>query len=176
MSSLILIVWIDFLLYEKKSYNPVALFNVKPELCPDFVSLDIRILYHLKLFFPLTFAEWRPERSSLEFDRSNKPSLCWRQWESVCVAAAHLGFDVFSDKTLCDDINALTVTQDMSSALRVVHQSFDAADQWGVDLRLGGLVVHRLEEVQDTRQTVQIDESCHEPDGRKSQRKVKAFL
>lgn len=47
----------------------------------------------------------------------------------MCVAAAHLGFDVFSDETLCDNINALAVTQDMSSALRVVHQSFDAADQ-----------------------------------------------
>lgn len=54
----------------------------------------------------------------------------------------YLGFDVFSDKALCDDINALTVAQDMSSSLRVVHQGFDAADQRGVDLRLCGLIVH----------------------------------
>lgn len=88
----------------------------------------------------------------------------------------YLGFDVFSDKTLCDDINALTVTQDMSSALRVVHQSFNAANQWGVDFRLCGLIVHWLEEIQDTRQAIQINESCHKPGGFKSQLQVNVIL
>lgn len=41
----------------------------------------------------------------------------------------HLGFDVFSGQTLCDDVDALAVSQDVSSALRVVHQSFDATNQ-----------------------------------------------
>lgn len=41
----------------------------------------------------------------------------------------YLGFDVFGGEALCDDVDALTVTQDMSSALGVVHQSFNAANQ-----------------------------------------------
>lgn len=81
----------------------------------------------------------------------------------------YLGFDVFSGETLCNDINALAVAQDMSSALRIVHQGFDAADQRGVDLRLCGLIVHQLEEVQYTRQAVQLNESCHKAEGDESQ-------
>lgn len=50
-------------------------------------------------------------------------------YELVSVAAMYLGFDVLSGQTLCDDVDALAVSQDMSSALRVVHQSFDAANQ-----------------------------------------------
>ena len=84
-----------------------------------------------------------------------------------------LGFDVLRGETLCDDINALAVTQHMSSALRAVHQSFDAADQRGVDLRVGRLVVHRLEEIQDARQAVQVDESSHKAGGDKSERHVR---
>lgn len=95
---------------------------------------------------------------------------------AVCVLPKYLGFDVFSDKTLCDDINTLTVTQDVSSALRVVHKSFDAANQWGVDLGLGGLIVHWLEEIQDTRQAIQLNESCHKPEGDQSQIKLRLFF
>ncbi len=39
-----------------------------------------------------------------------------------------------------------------------VHQGFDAADEGSVDLRLGGLVIHALQEVQDACQAVHIDE------------------
>lgn len=75
----------------------------------------------------------------------------------------YLGFDVFSGQTLSDDVDALTVTQDVGSALGVVHQRFDAADQRRVNLRLRALVVHRLQKIQDARQAVQVDESCDKP-------------
>lgn len=63
----------------------------------------------------------------------------------------YLGSDVLSHQTLSDDVDALTVTQDMSPALRVVHQRFDTADQRRVNLRLCALVVHRLQKIQDAR-------------------------
>lgn len=78
-------------------------------------------------------------------------------------ASWYLGSDVLSDQTLSDGVDGLTVTQDVSSALRVVHQRFDAADQRRVDLRLRVLVVHRLQKVQDARETIQVDEPGHKP-------------
>lgn len=78
------------------------------------------------------------------------------------VSALHLGFDVFSCETLCDDVDALGVSQDVSSALRAVHQSLEAANQRRVDLRLRRLIVHRLKEVQDAGETVQLNEPGHE--------------
>lgn len=87
-----------------------------------------------------------------EMSQSHK-HWCW----------CYLGFDVFSGQTLSNDVDALTVTQDVGSAMRVVHQRFDAADQWRVNLRLGAVVVHRLQKIQDARQAVQVDESCDKP-------------
>lgn len=74
----------------------------------------------------------------------------------------HLGLNVFSGETLSDDNDALTVAQNMSSALGIIHQSLDAADEGGVQLRFGGVVVHGLEEVEDAGEAVQLDEACHE--------------
>lgn len=59
----------------------------------------------------------------------------------------HLGLDVLRGQALSDDVDALWVREDVGAALRVVHQSFDAADQRRVDLRLCGLIVHALQEV-----------------------------
>lgn len=81
----------------------------------------------------------------------------------------HLGLDVLSGQALGDDVDALRVRQHMGTALRVVHQCLDAADERGVDLRLRRLVVHRLQEVQDARQTVQIDEPRHKPKGQRNE-------
>lgn len=75
----------------------------------------------------------------------------------------HLGFDVLRGQALGDDVDALRVGEHVGAALRVVHQSFDAADQGRVDLGFCGLVVHGLQEVQDARQAIQVDESSHEP-------------
>lgn len=82
--------------------------------------------------------------------------------------ALHLGFDVFGCETLSDYVDALGVSQDVSSALRAVHQGLQAADQRRVDLRLGRLVVHRLQEVQDAGEAVQLDEPGHEAAGEKT--------
>ncbi len=78
----------------------------------------------------------------------------------------HLGLDVLRGQALSDDVDALGVREDVGAALRVVHQSFDAADQRRVDLRFCGLVVHALQEVQDARQAVQVDKTGHEPERR----------
>lgn len=75
----------------------------------------------------------------------------------------HLGLDVLRGQALGDDVDALRVGEDVGAALRVVHQGFDAADQGCVDLRFCGLVVHGLQEVEDARQPVQVDEASHEP-------------
>lgn len=78
----------------------------------------------------------------------------------------HFGLDVLRGQALRNDVDALGVGEDVGAALRVVHQSFDAADQGRVDLRFGRLVVHALQEVQDTRQAVQVDEAGDEPERR----------
>lgn len=46
----------------------------------------------------------------------------------------HLGLDVLRGQALSNDVDALGVREDVGAALRVVHQSFDAADQRRVDL------------------------------------------
>lgn len=46
----------------------------------------------------------------------------------------HFSLDVFCGQALGDDVDALRVREDMGAALRVVHQSLDAADQRCVDL------------------------------------------
>lgn len=75
---------------------------------------------------------------------SKEKSSTAHKHQCVCVITrcCYLGFDVFSDQTLSDDVDALTVTQDVGSALGVVHQRFNAADQRRVNLRLGALVIH----------------------------------
>lgn len=82
----------------------------------------------------------------------------------------HLGLDVLCGQALSDDVDALWMREDVGTALRVVHQSFDAADQGRVDLWFGGLIVHGLQEVQDARQAIQVDETSHEPVMKSSQR------
>ena len=78
-------------------------------------------------------------------------------------SGAYLGLDVLCGEALGDDVDALGVRQDVGPPLGVVHQGLDAANQGGVDLGLGGLVVHALQEVQDAGQTVQVNEPCHKP-------------
>ena len=53
----------------------------------------------------------------------------------------------------------------MSSALRVVHQGLDAANDRGVDAALGRLVVTAAQEVEEAGEAVQLDEACDKPDG-----------
>lgn len=48
----------------------------------------------------------------------------------------HLGLDVVLAQALGDGVDALWVGQDVRSALRVVHQCFDAADDGSVDAAL----------------------------------------
>ena len=74
-----------------------------------------------------------------------------------------LRLNVFCGQALSNDVDAFRVSQDMGTALGVVHQSFDAANQRRVDLRFCGVVVHILQEVQDTRQAVQINKTSHKP-------------
>lgn len=73
----------------------------------------------------------------------------------------HFGAYVLGLEALSDNVDARGVSEDVGAALSVVHQSLDAADQRGVDLRLARLVLHVLQEVQQTRQTVLIDEAGH---------------
>lgn len=73
----------------------------------------------------------------------------------------HFGADVLGAEALSDDVDALGMSEDVGAALRVVHQSLEAADQRGVDLRLARIVLHVLQEVQQTRQAVLIDEAGH---------------
>lgn len=75
----------------------------------------------------------------------------------------HLGLHVVLAQALGDGVDALRVGQDVRSALRVVHQRFDAPDDGSVDAALRCLVVHALQEVQQTREAVQFDEARHEP-------------
>ncbi len=77
----------------------------------------------------------------------------------------HFGLDVFSGQALSDDVDAFWMCEHMGTSLRVVHQGFNAADQRGVDLRFGGLIVHRFQEVQDARQSIEVYEACHKPRG-----------
>lgn len=75
----------------------------------------------------------------------------------------HFGLDVLRRQALGDDVDALRVREDVGASLGVVHQRLDAADQRRVYLRFGGLIVHALQEVQDARQAVQVDEAGHKP-------------
>lgn len=47
--------------------------------------------------------------------------------------------------------------------LRVVHEGFDAANERRVDLRLGRLIVHGAQEVEDAGQPIEVYEACHKP-------------
>lgn len=78
---------------------------------------------------------------------------------------SHFGLDVLGGQALSDDVDAFWMSEHMGTSLRVVHQGFNAADQWGVDLRFGGLVVHCFQEVQDARQSIEVYEACHKPWG-----------
>lgn len=79
----------------------------------------------------------------------------------------HLCLNVFCGQALGDDVDALGVSEDVGAALRVVHQSFDAADERRVDLWFCGVIVHAFQEVQDTRQAIQINKSSHKPEQRR---------
>ena len=78
------------------------------------------------------------------------PVASWHQTDSTHdLQHRHLGLDILSGQALGDDVDALCVGEHMGAALGVVHQGLDAADQRRVDLGLGGVVVHALQEVQD---------------------------
>lgn len=80
----------------------------------------------------------------------------------------HFGLDVLRPQALRDGVDALRVGQDVSAALRVVHQGLDAADDGGVDAALRRLVVHAAEEVEEAGEAIQFDEACDEPDWEKN--------
>lgn len=84
----------------------------------------------------------------------------------------YLGLDVLCGQALSDNVDALGMRQDVGTALRVVHQRFDAADQRRVDLRLCCLVVHALQEVQDACQAIKVDKASHEPERRTHKEKI----
>lgn len=77
----------------------------------------------------------------------------------------HFGFDVLRPQALRDGVDALRVGQHVRAALRVVHQSLDAANDGGVDAALRRLVVHAAQEVEQAGEPVQFDEACDEPEG-----------
>lgn len=54
--------------------------------------------------------------------------------------------------------------QDVSAALRVVHQGLDATDDGGVDTTLRGLVVHAAQEVEEASEAIQLNEACNKPE------------
>lgn len=81
----------------------------------------------------------------------------------------YFSLDVLCGQALSYDVDALRVREDVSAALWVVHQSFNAANQGRVDLGFCGIVVHALQEIQDTRQAIQIDETCYKPERRPGQ-------
>lgn len=79
---------------------------------------------------------------------------------------SHFGLDVVLAEALGDSVDAHGVGQYMGSALGVVHQGFDAADDGGMYAALWGFEVHAPQEVQKTRQAIQLYESRHKPEGR----------
>lgn len=79
---------------------------------------------------------------------------------------SHFGLDVVLAEALGDSVDALGVGQYMGTALGVVHQGFDAADNGCMYAALWGFIVHAPQEVQKTRQAIQLNEACHKPKGR----------
>lgn len=75
----------------------------------------------------------------------------------------HFGLDVLCPQALGDDVDALRVGQDVRTALGVVHQGFNAADDGGVDAALWRLVVHAAHEVEEACEAVELDEACDKP-------------
>lgn len=75
----------------------------------------------------------------------------------------HLGLAVFCAQTLRNGADGLWLCQHMRPSLGVVHQSLDATDEGGVDTTFTGGVVHAPEEIQQTGQTLQLNEASHEP-------------
>lgn len=76
---------------------------------------------------------------------------------------SHFGLDVLRAQTLWDGVDALRMGQDMSTALGVVHQSFDATDDRRVHATLGRLVVHASQEVQEAGEPIKLDEASYKP-------------
>lgn len=76
----------------------------------------------------------------------------------------HLCLDVLGAQTLGDGVDALGVGQHMGTALRVVHQGFNAADDRCVDPTLRRLIVHAVQEVEEAGEAVQLDEACDKPE------------
>lgn len=70
---------------------------------------------------------------------------------------------VLSAQALCDGADGLRLCQHMSPPLGVVHQSLDAAYEGSVDAALAGSMVHAPEEIQQTGQTIQLNEAGHKP-------------
>lgn len=55
----------------------------------------------------------------------------------------------------------------MSTALRVVHQGLDAANNGGVYAALRRLIVHAAQEVEEAGEAIQLNKACDKPDGDK---------
>lgn len=79
----------------------------------------------------------------------------------------HFRLDVLRPKALWDGVDALWMGQDVSAALRVVHQGLDTADNRGVDAALRRLVVHAAQEVEEAGEAIQLNKACDKPDGDK---------
>lgn len=77
----------------------------------------------------------------------------------------NFGLDVLRPQALWDGVDALWMSQHVRTALRVVHQGLDAADDGGVDAALWRLVVHAAQEVEEAGKAVQFDEACDKPWG-----------
>lgn len=63
-----------------------------------------------------------------------------------------------------DDVDTLWMSQDMSPSLGVVHQCLDTPYNGCVYTAFWGLIVHAFQEVQQTAQTIQLNESHHKPE------------
>lgn len=75
----------------------------------------------------------------------------------------HLCLDVLGAQTLGDGVDALGVGQHMGTALRIVHQGLNAANDRCVDPTLRRLVVHAVQEVKEAGEAVQLDEARDKP-------------
>lgn len=85
----------------------------------------------------------------------------------------HFGLDILCPQALWDGVDALWVSQHVSTALRVVHQGLDTADDRRVDPALWRLVVHAAQEVEEAGEAIQFNEARNKPDGDKLENRAR---
>lgn len=68
------------------------------------------------------------------------------------------------------------MSQDMSPSLGVVHQCLDTPYNGCVDTTLWGLIVHALQEVQQTAQAIQLNKPGHKPGKKNNQQTTKQTI